>query len=314
MLSTTIGALALSIALVNAFKDTSPFFLFSTSELLASSPDLTSAASLSKVIVPELEACTSDTYVVVSQPGVNAIDYQDRASPYLRMKMLGDDKSIRSSLAVSEVMGELSGNDLSKVIQEKCGARHLRVDASTGSFTIFEDTKPRVINLDFPALPSGNGRSEKLIENGAERPLLYACSMWKLNRSDAFLASVLDLLSPNILTVIYTTTPPNAAHQPASAESESYEMDAQFQAPVHMDLKRDFSNHNRVSDGNITLPDGPLFERYQYLSPGLFMGLLVSFILISILYVGINGVASLQVSYAAFDKEMGPSAQKKQSQ
>ncbi|CAD6586286.1 MAG: hypothetical protein ASARMPREDX12_003050 [Alectoria sarmentosa] len=296
MLLAKIGALALSISLVHAFKDTSPFFLFSTSELLASSPDLTSAASLSKVIVPELEACTSDTYVVVSQPGVNAIDYQDRASPYLRMKMLGDDKSIRSSLAVSEVMGELSGNDLSKVIQEKCGARHLRVDASTGSFTISEDSKPRVINLDFPALPSGNGRSQKLIEN------------------DAFLASVLDLLSPNMFTVIYTTTPPNAAHQPASAESESYEMDAQFQVPVHMDLKRDFSNHKRASDGNITLPDGPLFERYQYLSPGLFMGLLVSFILISILYVGINGVASLQVSYAAFDKEMGPSAQKKQSQ
>lgn len=43
------------------------------------------------------------------------------------------------------------------------------------------------------------------------------------------------------------------------------------------------------------------------------MGLLVGFILISILYVGITGVASLQVSYAAFDKEMGPSAQKKQN-
>ena len=44
------------------------------------------------------------------------------------------------------------------------------------------------------------------------------------------------------------------------------------------------------------------------------MGLLVSFILISILYVAINGVASLQVSYAAFDKEMGPTQQKKQPQ
>ena len=44
------------------------------------------------------------------------------------------------------------------------------------------------------------------------------------------------------------------------------------------------------------------------------MGLLVSLILISILYVSINGVASLQVTYAAFDKEMGPTAQKKQSQ
>ena len=87
--------------------------------------------------------------------------------------------------------------------------------------------------------------------------------------SDDFLASVLDLLSSNKFTVIYTTTPPNTAHQPASAESEPYEMDAQFQAPVHMDLKRDFSNNKRASDGNITLPDGPLFERYQYLGPGI---------------------------------------------
>lgn len=37
-----------------------------------------------------------------------------------------------------------------------------------GSFAISEDTKPRVINLDFPALPSGNDRSQKLIENGTE--------------------------------------------------------------------------------------------------------------------------------------------------
>lgn len=47
--------------------------------------------------------------------------------------MLGDDKSIRSSLTVKEVMGELNGDQLSKLIQEKCGAGHLRVDASSKS-------------------------------------------------------------------------------------------------------------------------------------------------------------------------------------
>ncbi|KAM0794331.1 BIG/ATPase V1 complex, subunit S1 [Usnea florida] len=284
------------VCLGNAFKNTSPFFLFSTSELLASSSDLTSAETLSKVIIPELETCISDTYIIVSQPGANALDYRDRASPYLQMKMLGRDKSIRSSLAVSEVLGELSAGYLSGVIQEKCGAGHLRVDASTGSFAISEDSKPRVINLDFPPLPAGDGRYQKLLEN------------------DAFLASFLDLISSNKFTVVYTTTPPDAAYHPALTESESYEMDAQFQAPVHMELKRDLSNTKRASGDDITLPKGPLFERYQFLSPGLFMGLLVFFILLSILYVGINGVASLQVSYAAFDKEMGPAAQKKQSQ
>lgn len=42
------------------------------------------------------------------------------------------------------------------------------------------------------------------------------------------------------------------------------------------------------------------------------MGLLVGILLITILYVAVSGVSSLQVSYAAFDKEMGPAAQKKQ--
>ena len=50
------------------------------------------------------------------------------------MKMLGNDKSIRSSLAVREVVGELSTSHLSGIIQEKCGAGHLRVDASSKSF------------------------------------------------------------------------------------------------------------------------------------------------------------------------------------
>ena len=42
------------------------------------------------------------------------------------------------------------------------------------------------------------------------------------------------------------------------------------------------------------------------------MGLIVFFILLTILYVGLSAVASLKVPYGALDKEMGPAAQKKQ--
>ena len=41
------------------------------------------------------------------------------------------------------------------------------------------------------------------------------------------------------------------------------------------------------------------------------MGFFVTILLLSILLVAVRGVASLEVSYAAFDKEMGPAAQKK---
>jgi len=42
------------------------------------------------------------------------------------------------------------------------------------------------------------------------------------------------------------------------------------------------------------------------------MGLIAVIVLMSILGAGISALSSLEVSYAAFDKDMGPSAQKKQ--
>lgn len=43
------------------------------------------------------------------------------------------------------------------------------------------------------------------------------------------------------------------------------------------------------------------------------MSLIVLIILLSILGVGLRALSSLEVSYGAFDKEMGPAAQKKQN-
>lgn len=41
------------------------------------------------------------------------------------------------------------------------------------------------------------------------------------------------------------------------------------------------------------------------------MGIIVALVLFSILGVGIKALASLEVSYGAFEKENGPAAQKK---
>ena len=42
------------------------------------------------------------------------------------------------------------------------------------------------------------------------------------------------------------------------------------------------------------------------------MGIIASLIILSILGVGISAISSLEVSYGAFEKEMGPAQQKKQ--
>jgi hypothetical protein len=48
------------------------------------------------------------------------------------------------------------------------------------------------------------------------------------------------------------------------------------------------------------------------LFPGIFMGLIALLLILLILSAGLKSLASLEVSYGAFEKEMGPAAQKKQ--
>ncbi|KAK2071731.1 hypothetical protein P8C59_006135 [Phyllachora maydis] len=89
--------------------------------------------------------------------------------------------------------------------------------------------------------------------------------------------------------------------------------EAEFVEPLHMDLKRraeEVLDQARTTNSTGNLP---LFVKYQFFTPGIFMSLIVLIILLSILGVGLRALSSLEVSYGAFDKEMGPAAQKKQN-
>jgi hypothetical protein len=84
-------------------------------------------------------------------------------------------------------------------------------------------------------------------------------------------------------------------------------MENSFGGLEQLELKRDLSSH--VQRANATA--GGLFETYQFFTPGLFMAFTAIVPLFLILLVGIRALTSLEVSYFAFSKEMGPNAQKK---
>ena len=66
----------------------------------------------------------------MSQPGVTAADYHDpHAFPLLRRWLSGDEKRIRSSFAVTDVLGEIDTGALKESLEGTCGAkaRTLRV-------------------------------------------------------------------------------------------------------------------------------------------------------------------------------------------
>jgi uncharacterized membrane protein YecN with MAPEG domain len=117
-------------------------------------------------------------------------------------------------------------------------------------------------------------------------------------------------MDPTDFTVIYTTTAPTEKHVEATLQNQhTYEMEDSFSEAVHMELKRDTTAH---SNADKYVDNGGLFERYQYFSPGLFMGITAIIPLVAILYVGVNAITNLEVSYFAFSKEMGPAAQRRQ--
>jgi hypothetical protein len=125
---------------------------------------------------------------------------------------------------------------------------------------------------------------------------------------------VADKMGGQDYTVIYTTAPQTESQAKAQIEEEAqqtYEMEPPYGQTVQMELKRDTSAHVRRANST---SEGGLFERYQYFTPGLFMGFAAVIPLFLILLVGIRALTSLEVSYFAFSKEMGPNAQKKQQQ
>ncbi|KAI1404612.1 BIG1-domain-containing protein [Hypoxylon fuscum] len=142
--------------------------------------------------------------------------------------------------------------------------------------------KPFIDELELAPLPSTNG-ARTLKQNDEELGMVLE----QYEREGSY-------------TIIYAGLPREETHKTYTAE---------FEGAVHTELKRQVHIQQRADNNTRTLP---LFEKYQYFTPGIFTGLIAFVILMSILYAGIAAVASLEVPYGAFDKEMGPAAQKKQ--
>ncbi|ESZ94597.1 hypothetical protein SBOR_5008 [Sclerotinia borealis F-4128] len=290
------GSLLSCAAVVQAFKDTSPFLLFSSSELPPSmqieSQELDTTSSILRNTKSFLSTCPSDVYIIIQQPALAVSDFSALDSiPH--MKAAISDSRVKATYSVTDVIYE--GGNLAEELAE-------HIEASCGK---------KVERRNNVGLESADGNANGVIVSNFNALSTEKVSRAEeLNDQDVMLNSVFyeHLSRGPEYTVIYTTTPLGSVLQQDEPELPIY--NAEFDATAHIDLKRDF----RIKSDNSTNAHDtrPLFEKYQYFTPGIFMGLVVGIIFLSILYVGLSAVSSLQVSYGAFDKEMGPSAQKKQ--
>ncbi|PYH43400.1 Ac45/VOA1 transmembrane domain-containing protein [Aspergillus saccharolyticus JOP 1030-1] len=286
----TLSLLALGATTASAYRDTSPFFLASTSENLSTSAQLKTASSLLEDLSSKLSGCPSDYYIIASQPGVHSNDFSAlESAPRLGAKLTGKDRSIRSKTILNEVLGVLDATKVQELIEAECGAQSTIIDASTGTYSPDFGAAPRIIRLDFSVLPQGPERRLQLTDN------------------DGLLSDVIDRLPDSKkYTILYITSPKEIVNHDAGVYQSE---DASYQDPIHMELKRDFSAHGLEND----VPSNKtLFREYHYFTPGIIMGLIASIFCLLILYVGLSALLSLEVPYAAFEKDTAASVHKKQ--
>jgi len=264
-----------------------------------------------------ISQCPSDVYVIATQPGVHASDFRNGHAGVMRVsseaalgvgmphlkRALHEERgqlivpyARRPSDVDKGEMSSLGGEiavELGEWARQNCGAEVVEVDASTGSFERFGDMKPKVLMVNL----------EKLSEDPVERAQ-------ELANTDAFLFSIIDSFPVKRFTLIYTSTPRPLVDKPLSRLQELY---SPHTSSYH-ELRRRSSAQGSVHEDKSQSANstGSLFQRYAFFSTGIFHGYIVVFFLGTIVFLGLKTLLSLKVTYAAFEKEMGPAAAKKQ--
>jgi hypothetical protein len=139
-----------------------------------------------------------------------------------------------------------------------------------GLFATVDDLKPRVVHIEFPALPTLKlERMLALAENGSY--FCFHCIVSKSDRChlDAFLSSIIDLFPTTRYTVLYTTTPVSAEGVHILHVAGQGKKQQLFSSSLHAQ-KRGFM---ASEDGSLPSPgessgDSSLFDKYQFFTPG----------------------------------------------
>ncbi|KIL91194.1 hypothetical protein FAVG1_05893 [Fusarium avenaceum] len=269
------SALALSGSAA-AFSDSWPLVMFSTSQFsdATSNNHIQTRSQALEQVRDLLASCPTDNYVLIAQEGVNAADIRrSNAMPSLHQAIAS--KNIQGKFIVPEVVGEsMDADAIQDYIQTVCYKQAKKVEPH---FTLIK-------------------------HSGEEKD---AVKQWDSNEK----------WMKDSYTVLFVGTPSSQAKTASSSKkvssSEKTIYESEFVEPMHMDIKRDVSDASSQAR-NTTRDTRSLFEKYQFFTPGIFMALITAIILFSILGVGLRALASLEVSYGSFEKDMGPGAQKKQ--
>ncbi|OSX60614.1 hypothetical protein POSPLADRAFT_1040663 [Postia placenta MAD-698-R-SB12] len=259
--------LALLPALVSAFSNTHPIVAWSShssNTLYAGSLEKpTHSSTILETILSKYDVCFNDAIILVAQEGLHASDLRTLSPSGVLAQTLN---IAESTLELPYVPRSTSHpfTPLANAVAERCGARV--VSYSPGQTEVTGNAgEKHVVCVDMPAV-SGQGTDRKNAMTGHESAL----------------ASSLDTLSaafPRHLVVYAGWSPSLHPRQSPSPFSPS-------SAGV---------NTTSASASAFAAPTGGILSRYQLLTPGLILSLLVGFfVLIPTVMLGVSAVSSIK--------------------
>ncbi|TFK83193.1 hypothetical protein K466DRAFT_498943 [Polyporus arcularius HHB13444] len=277
--------LALLPAVASAYPNTHPVLAWSSrsskalSSVAASDAAKTGSHAIAEALYNHNDICEHDAVIVVEHAGLHASDLRSLSPSCHTSKALSGAPS-KLQLAYVESDSRFANPfvDLAGVLSRRCGSRAVSHSPSFDELALDADQGKHVVSISLPPLEDG--------ETGSSRKSAMASHESWLSSE---LAKIEEVFS-NCL-VIYSGSPGVSLHARQSSSSSTFDS-----------VQADAS------------PKGGILKRYQLLTPGLILVLLVVlFILIPIIFVGVSALSSIQ-SPLSNEIPKGFSAEEKKTQ
>ena len=227
--------------------------------------DFSSAKGVTATISRTLAKCPTTNYLVVFQPGVSSSDFVCRKTTPFMNKRIGSPSQQHTAVIARDVVGTINRWELAAPIRSSCNKRTREIQTDDLSFPVYtaEQLQNSILSVSLPSL-----QSTLLVE---DRKVV-------LSQHDTYLSSLVqNYFNDSDYTLIYVTESMHTAEQ---KEHTSHEYDAEVPLADVMHggelVRRTLMERKSKSSSNQTVVDGPLFDKYQFFTPGMIFALLLS--------------------------------------
>ncbi|KAG7446039.1 uncharacterized protein BT62DRAFT_149766 [Guyanagaster necrorhizus] len=281
-----------------AFSDTFPTVAWSShsSNVLSRLPSRTHSTDLFRTILLDDDLCVHEAVIVVDQPGLHASDLRNLPSTSHIARSLNSSTSSRQYPYIRLDDYSSSGDLISfaQSVSAKCNARLIGLTPGYGDVAL-DAGKKSVVIVSLPELSvEGYARKSSMLQHGTSSRLHMHVSALTTLCPDELLELTLSALPYSQHLTIYSTSVLPTHHKRQSPDS-----------PPVLDLP---------PTNLLASPKGGILARYQLLTPGLILALLIVVgVLLPIIYFGIQALASIQ-SPVRMDTPKGFNAADKKNQ